>query len=94
MPKLYDEPCRLNDEINPRCHYVRRGSRIHYPFKAMIKGDYFVLDTLSEVAKARAAMHAFLKSKRYTHSQSFAQFTIRPPRGENPDGIWICRRVR
>lgn len=72
--------------IVPREHHVReyglRG-RKKYPFKGMIVGDFFKLNSWKEAVNARAALASF--SKRTPGRK----FTIR----QREVGEWICRRV-
>jgi hypothetical protein len=73
--------------ITQRQHYMRRSStskRIRYPFKAMIRGDYFLCESPLEVENIRSALKSFYR--RYPTRR----FTVR--QGEE-DGLWIIRRV-
>lgn len=84
MPRVLDEEVRMLG-ITPKQHAVRRaGSRIKWPFKAMIYGDYFVIDrSLSE--KAKNAMKSFNKRT------PARRFSIRPQTVEGQ--VFIVRRV-
>jgi hypothetical protein len=73
--------------ITQREHFMRRSStsgRIRYPFKNMIRGDYFVVELEKEAQGVRNALKSFYK--RYPTRR----FTVR--QGEE-DWIWIVRRV-
>lgn len=73
--------------ITQRQHFIRRSStssRVRYPFKAMIRGDYFLIELPSEAMRVRDALKSFYK--RYPTRR----FTVR--QGEE-DGLWIVRRV-
>lgn len=84
MPRVLDVEVKTMG-ITPKEHPVRRaGSRIRWPFKAMITGDYFVIDR-SLAEKAKNAMKAFKKR------QSNRWFSIRPKTIEGQ--VFIVRRV-
>jgi hypothetical protein len=72
--------------IKPREHFMRpsgiRG-RTKYPFKGMIVGDYFRVDSWDQALHVRAALRSFYKRK------PGRQFTVR----QNDEGWWVCRRV-
>jgi hypothetical protein len=73
--------------ITQKQHFMRRSStsnRIRYPFKAMIRGDYFLVELEREAMGVRNALKSFYK--RYPNRR----FTVR--QGEE-DWIWIVRRV-
>ena len=73
--------------ITQKQHFMRRSStsnRIRYPFKAMIRGDYLLVELEREAMGVRNALKSFYK--RYPNRR----FTVR--QGEE-DWIWIVRRV-
>lgn len=84
MPRVLDVEVRTMG-ITPKQHPVRNaGSRLKWPFKAMIYGDYFVIDrSLSD--KAKNAMKAFKRAK------PERRFSIRPKTVEGQ--LFIVRRV-
>lgn len=84
MPLVLDKEVTMPG-IRPKAHAVRMGgSRIKWPFKAMIVGDYFLVDR-SLADKAKNAMKAFNKR---TPSR---RFSIRP---QMIDGqYYVVRRV-
>jgi hypothetical protein len=73
--------------ITQKQHFMRRSStsnRIRYPFKAMIRGDYFLVELEREAMGVRNALKSFYK--RYPNRR----FTVR--QGEE-EWVWIVRRV-
>ena len=73
--------------ITQRQHFMRRSStskRIRYPFKAMIRGDYFLVESMLESLSVRNALKSFYR--RYPTRR----FTVR--QGEE-EGLWIVRRI-
>ena len=73
--------------IRPRRHVVRYNittGRARYPFKAMVIGDFFLLDSHDHAVAARNALKTFYR--RY----SGRKFVIRQ---EDATGYWICRRT-
>jgi hypothetical protein len=73
--------------ITQKQHFMRRSStsrRIRYPFKAMIRGDYFLVESMRESLGVRSALKSFYR--RYPTRR----FTVR--QGEE-DGLWIVRRI-
>jgi hypothetical protein len=76
-----------NTPIRPRRHAVRYNvntGRARYPFKAMILGDFFLLDSQDHAVAARNALKTFYR--RYAGRK----FTIKQ---EDATGYWICRRA-
>jgi hypothetical protein len=71
--------------VEPREHFVRaygtNGKR-KYPFKAMIVGDYFRIETPKQVLSVRACLRAFYKTS------PGRRFTVR----QREEGVWVCRR--
>lgn len=86
MPRLFDEPCSV-EGITPRCHKVRRmnSGTLKYPFKAMIIGDYFLIETADDAQLTGAA------ARKYGYRYPPRRFTVRPT-PESP--FWVCRRVQ
>jgi hypothetical protein len=84
MPLVLDKEVSLLG-ITPKQHPVRNaGSRIRWPFKAMLYGDYFVIDrTLAEKAKNA--------SKSFAKRVEARKFSIRPKDTEGQQ--YIVRRV-
>jgi len=73
--------------ITQKQHHVRRSStgiRKKYPFKGMIRGDYFLVESQTEVLTVRSALKSFYK--RYPTRR----FTVR--QGLD-DGLWVVRRI-
>lgn len=84
MPRVLDVEVKMLG-ITPKQHPVRRaGTRIKWPFKAMIYGDYFVVDR-SLADKAKNAMKSFNKRV------PARRFSIRPQTVEGQ--LFIVRRV-
>lgn len=84
MPVVFDEEVRTLG-ITPKEHPLRRaGSRIKWPFKALIIGDYFVVDR-SLAEKAKNAMKSF------NRRIPTRRFSIRPKTIEGQ--VFIVRRV-
>ena len=74
--------------ITAREHPVRGfgfQGKVHYPFAAMLIGDYFILETAKDAHKARSA--ASMQSKR----NPLYRFTVRL---DKTGSYWICRRVK
>lgn len=89
MPKKKDKPCP-NTGIASREHFVRpagglKGQR-SYPFKSMVKNDYFRVYSPAEACKVRSALLTFYRSPSYAGRY----FTVRP--SDTLEG-WICRRT-
>jgi len=71
--------------ITPKEHFVRsRGKTSRYPFAAMIKGDFFRMDTAGDANRVRAAVAAFMKRN------PTRRFTVRL---DEHGSEWYCRRV-
>jgi len=74
--------------IVPREHHVRGfgfKNKVNYPFHAMLIGDYFILETAQDAAKARSA--ASMQSKR----NPLYRFTVRL---DKTGSHWVCRRIK
>jgi len=89
MPKKKDSPCP-DTGILPREHFVRPAGGLKgqksYPFKSMVKNDYFRVYSPAEATKVRSALLTFYRSPAYEGRY----FTVRP--SDSLDG-WICRRT-
>jgi len=85
MSRAKDEEVRLPG-ITPREHFTRpygtNGKR-KYPFKAMIVGDYFKVESHDQVLSVRACLRSFYKS------YPGRKFTVR----QKDSFVWICRRI-
>ena len=86
MPRLYDEPCST-EGITPRKHTMRRLSSgtLKYPFKAMIVGDYFLIETGDDAQLVGSA------ARKYGYRYTPRKFTVRPASDGTP--YWVCRRI-
>ena len=72
--------------ITPKEHFVRiRGRQSRYPFGAMIKGDYFRLETAMDANRVRSAVCAFVRN------HPTRKFTVRL---DETGSEWFCRRVQ
>jgi len=74
--------------IVAREHPIRRfgfQGKVQYPFAAMLIGDYFILETAQDAAKARSA--ASMQSKR----NPLYRFTVRL---DKTGSHWVCRRIK
>ncbi len=73
--------------ITPRKHVVRKNQvsgRSKYPFKGMIRNDYFTVENEGEARAVREALKSFYRRI------PERRFTVR----QNAEGnLWICRRV-
>lgn len=85
MPRVLDVEVRMLG-ITPRAHVLRpRGlGSIRWPFKAMVIGDYFIVDR-SLAEKAKNALKSF---KRRVPGR---RFSIRPQTIEGQ--VFVVRRV-
>ena len=76
-----------NTLIRPKRHVARYNlitGRARYPFKAMIVGDFFLLDGKDHAYAARNALKTFYRknpTRRFTLKQDV------------DSGYWICRRT-
>jgi len=89
MHRLKDVEVR-SPGITPRAHIMRKNlltGRRKYPFKAMIIGDYFVLESSRDAQPVRNSLSTFYKKMLKQHKTRL--FTVRP----NDQGVWICRRI-
>ena len=89
MSRLRDVEVRLPG-ITPRAHFIRKNSltgRRKYPFKAMIIGDYFILDNSLDAQATRNSLKTFYRNM--VKMRKVRVFTVRP----NGQGKWVCRRV-
>ena len=76
-----------NTPIRPKRHAVRYNlvtGRARYPFKAMVLGDFFLLDGKDHALAARNALKTFLRKN------PVRRFAIKR---EAVSGFWICRRT-
>lgn len=76
-----------NTPIRPKRHAVRYNlvtGRARYPFKAMVIGDFFLLDGKDHALAARNALKTFLRKN------PVRRFAIKR---EAVSGFWICRRT-
>lgn len=76
-----------NTPIRPKRHAVRYNlitGRARYPFKAMVLGDFFLLDGQDHALAARNALKTFLRKN------AARRFAIKR---EVVSGFWICRRT-
>ena len=76
-----------NTPIRPKRHAVRYNlvtGRARYPFKAMVLGDFFLLDGKDHASAARNALKTFLRKN------PVRRFAIKR---EAVSGFWICRRT-
>ena len=73
--------------IESRQHAVKHGpsGTTKYPFKAMVRNDFFLIGSWEEAIKVRNALKSFYR--RYRNRE----FTVR----QRPDDaqIWVVRRV-
>lgn len=60
------------------------GGRNKFPFKKMLIGDYFVMETLTEARQTRCALQSFYKRI------GNRRFMVR----QKEDGVWYCRRYK
>jgi len=58
--------------------------RNKFPFRKMLIGDYFVMETLTEARQARCALQSFYKRI------PGRRFMVR----QKDDGVWYCRRYK
>ena len=71
--------------IKPKEHPVRLRGRIsRYPFKLMLLGDYFRMETAGDAARARSA------ASLYSQRHPAVKFTVRL---DATGSEWYCRRV-
>ena len=76
-----------NTLIRPKRHVARYNlitGRARYPFKAMVVGDFFLLDGKDHAYAARNALKTFYRknpARRFTLKQDV------------DSGYWICRRT-
>jgi hypothetical protein len=76
-----------NTPLRPKRHVVRYNmltGRARYPFKAMVLGDFFLLDGKDHALAARNALKTFLRKN------PVRRFAIRL---DSDSGYWICRRT-
>lgn len=76
-----------NTPLRPKRHVVRYNmltGRARYPYKAMVLGDFFLLEGKDHALAARNALKTFLRKNRAR------RFTIKMDSGS---GYWICRRT-
>jgi len=76
-----------NTSIRPKRHAVRYNlitGRARYPFKAMVLGDFFLLEGKDHALAARNALKTFLRKN------PIRRFAIKK---EPVSGYWICRRT-
>lgn len=70
--------------IKARQFYISQsaGGRNKFPFKKMLIGDFFVMESMIQADQARRALQSFYK--RVTGRR----FMVR----QKEDGVWYCRR--
>ena len=76
-----------NTFIRPKRHVARYNlltGRARYPYKAMVVGDFFLLDGKDHAYAARNALKTF---NRKNPTRRFAL------RKDTKSGFWICRRI-
>ena len=76
-----------NTPLRPKRHVVRYNmltGRARYPYKAMVLGDFFLLDSKDHALAARNALKTFLRKN------PARRFTIKV---DSDSGYWICRRT-
>ena len=86
MPKHFDKEVP-GVGISSRAHYVGQsaGGRARYPFKAMVKNDYFTVDNLEKAIQVRNALKSF--RRRFPDRA----YTVRPEVANR--ALWVVRRV-
>lgn len=83
---LKDEEVKNPDPVvKARQFFVRYtlSGRNKFPFKKMLVGDYFTVDTVVQADQTRRALQSF-----YNRTPG-RRFTVR----QKEDGVWYCRRV-
>ena len=76
-----------NTPLRPKRHVARYNlltGRARYPFKAMIVGDFFLLDGKDHAYAARNAL------KTFNRKNPTRRFALKKDTGS---GFWICRRI-
>ena len=89
MPKIKDFEVRLPG-ITPRAHALRKNQftgRRKFPFKAMIIGDFIIIENQEDAVAVRNGLKTFYRAM--LKQRKIRVFTVRP----NDLGQWICRRT-
>jgi hypothetical protein len=76
--------------IKSREHPVKESGtagRKRYPFKAMVRNDYFCVGSFEEAVKVRNALKTFYRTPTYAGRM----FSVRP--SSTDATIWVIRRV-